>query len=120
MGENTYASVVPCVNLIRNSNQPDDYRALVEKLIYLEPNDWLKFQKLLKNLHSAEIHQTESQTEILHSKQREIQWNKEKKTTENLLRKHKYSFKKYKNSYKTVVILAKERHWEHKKVDRKT
>ena len=32
------------VNLIGNSNHPDNYRALVEKLIQLKANDWSKFQ----------------------------------------------------------------------------
>ena len=62
--ENIYAFVARRVNPIRNGNQHDNYRALVEKLIHLEPNDWPKFQKQLKNLHTAEIHHTEKETKL--------------------------------------------------------
>ena len=62
MRENTDASVEERVNPIRNSNQPDKYGALVEKLTQLEANNWPKFQEQLKNLHSGKIDQTEVQT----------------------------------------------------------
>ena len=61
MGGETHATVAQKVNPIRNCSQPDNYRALFEKLIQLEPNDWPKFQEQLNNLHLAEIHQTEAQ-----------------------------------------------------------
>ena len=49
MGENSYASVALRADTI---NQDDKYyRALVQKLIQLEPNDGPKFQEQLKNLH---------------------------------------------------------------------
>ena len=52
-GVNAYATIGWRVNPIRNGNQPDISRALIGKLIHLEPNDWPKFQKQLKNLHSS-------------------------------------------------------------------
>ena len=75
MGENTYTSVGQMVNPIRGSNQVDKYRALFKKIIQLEPNDWLKFQEKLKNLHLSKIYQTEAQTKQKKNgnKQREIQ-----------------------------------------------
>ena len=60
----TYATVVQRVNPIKNRIQPDNYKALIEKLIQLEPNDRPKFWEQLKNLHSAEIYQTEAQTKV--------------------------------------------------------
>ena len=51
MGENSYASVARRADTI---NQDNRYRALGEKLIQVEPNDWSIFQEQLKNLHSAE------------------------------------------------------------------
>ena len=48
MGENSYASVAQRAVTI---NQENRYRALVEKLIQLEPNDWPKFLEQLKNQH---------------------------------------------------------------------
>ena len=35
-----------------------NYRDVIEKLIQLESNDSPKFLEQLKNVHSAEIHQT--------------------------------------------------------------
>ena len=52
MGKNSYASVAWRVDTI---SQDIRYRALMEQLIWLEPNDWPKFQEQLKNLHSAEF-----------------------------------------------------------------
>ncbi len=49
---------------MRSSNQPDNYRSLLEKLIQLEPNNWQKFQELLKKLHLAGIRCTEAQTKL--------------------------------------------------------
>ena len=46
MGENIDASVVRIVDPV---NQENTYRALVEKLIHLKPNDWPKFQEHQKN-----------------------------------------------------------------------
>ena len=54
----------------------------MEKLIQLEPNDLPKFQEHLKNVHSAEIQQTEAQTQP-----KEVSANKEKSNkiyTQNL------------------------------------
>ena len=64
MKRNTYATVAGRANPISNSNQQDNYRALDDKLIELELNDWTKFQEQLKKLHSSKIHQTEAQTEL--------------------------------------------------------
>ena len=36
-------------------NQLDKDRTLIQKFMKLGPNDWRKFQKQLKKLHSAEI-----------------------------------------------------------------
>ena len=52
MGENSYASVARREDTV---NQDNRYRALVEKLIQQEPNDWPKLHEQLKNLHSAEL-----------------------------------------------------------------
>ena len=52
MGENSHTSVAWRVDTI---NQDNRCRILVDKLIQLEPNDWLKFREQLKNLHSAEV-----------------------------------------------------------------
>ena len=52
MGKNSYTSVVQRADTI---NQDNKYRALMEKLIQLELNDWPKFWEHLKNLHSAEL-----------------------------------------------------------------
>ena len=52
MGENSYAFVARRADTI---NQDNKYRVLEKKLIQREPNDWLKFQEQLKNLHSAEL-----------------------------------------------------------------
>ena len=48
MGEKSYA-------ISYTINQDNRYRALMEKLIQLEPNYWLKFKEQLKNQHSAEL-----------------------------------------------------------------
>ena len=64
MWVNTYVIEARKANQNRNSNQFNNYRALVEKLIQLEPSDCPKFQEQLKNLHSAEIHQTEAQIKL--------------------------------------------------------
>ena len=65
----TLTSVAQRVNSIRISNHVDNWRVLIEKLIQLEINNWPKFQKELKNLHLAEIHQI---------KLKELSVNKEK------------------------------------------
>ena len=49
MGENIYVSFTWTEDTI---NQDHRYKAHVEKLIQLEPNDWPKFHDHLKNLHS--------------------------------------------------------------------
>ena len=80
MGENTYNSVAWRADSIWQSNQVDKYKALMEKLIQLEPNDWPKFQEHLKNLHLAEIPQTETQTQLKKvTMNKEIQWNNQRK-----------------------------------------
>ena len=48
MAENTYVSVAQRVDPI---NQDNKYRALVEKLIHFELNDWPNFQEHLNKLH---------------------------------------------------------------------
>ena len=48
--ENSYASVARRAETIDQDNK---YRVLMKKLIQLELNDWSKFQKQLKNQHSA-------------------------------------------------------------------
>ena len=58
MGKSSYASVVRWAVTIYQDNW---YRALVEKSIQLEPNDWPKFQEQPKKLHSPEL-QTELNT----------------------------------------------------------
>ena len=52
MSENSYASIAQRADTV---NQDYRYRALVGKLILLEPNNWPKFQEQLKNLPSAEL-----------------------------------------------------------------
>ena len=64
MGTNAYTYLAQRANPIRNSNQPDNYRALDKKLIQLELNDSPKYLEQLKNLHSAEIHQTEAHAKL--------------------------------------------------------
>ena len=55
MGENSYTSVAWRAD---TTNQDNKYKALVEKLIQLEANDWAKFQeRLKKKLHSTEFYQ---------------------------------------------------------------
>ena len=44
---NTYANVAQAIG--NNNNQPDKYKALIEKLLQLRPNDWLKIQEQLKS-----------------------------------------------------------------------
>ena len=59
----TYANVGQKVSPVnKNNNLPDKYRTLIEKVMQLEPKNWLNFQKWLKKLHSVEICQTETQT----------------------------------------------------------
>ena len=53
MKDNTYTNVTQMVNPI---NQPNKYKAFIEKLVQKEPNDWLKFLQHLKKLHSAAIY----------------------------------------------------------------
>ena len=48
MEKNTFATVVWRTNSIDISNQPDDYIALIDKLIQLDLNDSTKFQEQLK------------------------------------------------------------------------
>ena len=61
MGENTYASVARRADTI---NQENKYRALVKRLIMLEPTDWPKFQERLKKLLSWISLSTNSTTKI--------------------------------------------------------
>ena len=64
MGKNTYTSVARTVDPI---NQDNKYRALVEKLIQLEPSDWLKFQKHQKiytQLNFSEHNLNEKKSQI--------------------------------------------------------
>ena len=60
-GTKKHASVAWRVDPI---NQDNKYRALVEKLIPLELNDWPKFQECLKKkLHPAKFQQAQTQQE---------------------------------------------------------
>ena len=61
MGENTYASVAWRVDPIRQSNQENRYKAMMEKLIQLKPNNLPKFQEHLKNLHLVKFQQPQTQ-----------------------------------------------------------
>ena len=92
MRENTYASVTWRVNSIRNSKQPDNCRVLVEKLIQSKLNDWPKFQEQLKKV-TLGWNSSNRNTNLIkrtYNKQREIQWNDQRKThIENLPIKHK-------------------------------
>ena len=79
-------SIAQRVNSIRNSNQVDKYRAVVEKVIQLESNDWSMFLELMKNLHSADIHQTEAETkpkELTIKKEKSSEIIKRKRFTES-------------------------------------
>ena len=67
MGENTYASVGRRVDPI---DQDHKYRAMVEKLIQLELNDWPKFQELLKKLHLIEFPQVQTQWQEVTNKEK--------------------------------------------------
>ena len=58
MEENSYSSVAQRVN---TTNEDNKYRALVEKSIQLETNDWSKFQEQLKKLYSTEFYQAPAQ-----------------------------------------------------------
>ena len=72
MKVNTYANVAQKVCPIsssnttstNNNNQLDKYRSLIKKRLQLELNNLPKFQEQLKNLHSAEICETETKTQI--------------------------------------------------------
>ena len=75
MGENSYASVTRRLDTI---NQDNKYRALVVKLIQLEPNDWPKFKEQLKNLHSAEL---QTQPRPVGANKKKSQWNNQSKIT---------------------------------------
>ena len=76
-----------------NSNQSDNYRILIKKLIQLVLNNWPKFQEQQKNLYSAEIHQTEAKTKLKknYNKQKSNETLKiiQEKNTQNLLLKYK-------------------------------
>ena len=61
MEENSYASVARRAD---RTNEDNKYRTFVEKLIQLEANDWPKFQKHLKKLHSAEFYQAQPQQQV--------------------------------------------------------
>ena len=61
MGENSYASVARRAD---TTNQDNKYRTLVQKLIQLEMNVWLKFQEHLKKQHSAEFYQALAQQQV--------------------------------------------------------
>ena len=62
---NTYVPVARRAGLIYQDNK---YRALVEKSIQLEPNDWTKFPEHLKNLHSDEFQQAQTQRQEVTNK----------------------------------------------------
>ena len=52
MGETSYASVT---QRAETSNLDNKYRALINKLIDLDPSEWPKFQAELKNEHTNNI-----------------------------------------------------------------
>ena len=49
---------------VDRTNADYKYRTLVEKLIKLEANDWPKFQKHLKKLHSVEFYQAPARQQV--------------------------------------------------------
>ena len=59
MGENTYVSE----QRVDPINQ-DKYRALVDELIPLEPNDWPKFQGHREKLYSTELQVQKGRKEV--------------------------------------------------------
>ena len=61
MGENSFASVARRAD---TTNQNNKYRALMEKLIQLEADNWPKFQKHLKKLLSAKFCQAPAQQQF--------------------------------------------------------
>ena len=61
MGESSYAYVARRADRI---NDDTKYRTLVEKLLKLKANDWPKFQKHLKKLHSDEFYQAPAQQQV--------------------------------------------------------
>ena len=66
MKVNTSASVAPKASPTSNNNndKPDKCRALIEKLMQQQPNNWAKLQEQLKKLDSTEMSQTERKTQI--------------------------------------------------------
>ena len=66
MKENTYTKVAEKMSSIGN-NQPDQYRALIAKLLLFRPNNWPKFQEQLKKLLFVEISPTETEKQIKES-----------------------------------------------------
>ena len=61
MEESSYA---PVARKVDRTNDDTIYRTLVEKLIKLEANDWLKFQEHLKKLHLDEFYQAPAQQQV--------------------------------------------------------
>ena len=64
MKEIIYTTVAQKTSPISNNKQPDKYKTLIEKLIQLGLNDWLKFQKQLRKMHLAEIKPREPTSNI--------------------------------------------------------
>ena len=60
MKVNAYANVAQKASQFSSNNNQID-KALIEKLVQLQPNNWPKFQAKLKKLHSAETCQAETQ-----------------------------------------------------------
>ena len=57
----SYMSETSCASVTRRaeiSNQDNEYRALINKLINLDQSEWPKFQADLKNIHTNSIQQT--------------------------------------------------------------
>ena len=53
MKNKTYTKVAQLMSsVINKNNQADKYRALIEKLMQLEPNDWPKCLAKFKKLHT--------------------------------------------------------------------
>ena len=114
MNVNTYTTREERSNSIGNSNQPNNYWALVEKkFIQLEPNDWRKFQKQLKktilswNISSRKT----NKTKITNNKERDQKSNtkikiinEEKNILEIYRSNTNHSWKKHKISNKIKVL----------------
>ena len=74
MKENTYAIVAWRMSLISNNKQLDKYKALIEKLIQLGASNWPKFQKLLGEMHLAEMKPREPTRNVPVTHKKNFHW----------------------------------------------